>query len=223
MSQNACCKVGRTVRAHDLGPPTDRDEDLDGYLAARWTGGDDHETTGLRPLTEWFNRHLLRTVYYRHDRAVYDARINAEYETLSGAAGDPAERAELLADLETDGIDGEALTDDFVSRSTLARHLGDCLGAEKARPAPDPDSNWETDRIRISREQFRENLSKPLRSLAKKGRLAGASDAEIDTPIVLSCPHCPTRVRFERALEQGYVCADHLGDGERADGTTASR
>lgn len=217
MDRDACCKVGRVVREHDLGPPSDRAADLDEYLAARWRGVDGYEESGLRPLAAWFNRHLLRAAYYRHGRAVYDTKINAEYETLSGAAGDRAERAELLADLETDGIDGEALADDFVSRSTLARHLGGCLGVEKGRSAPDPDSDWETDRIRISREQFRENLHKPLRSLAGKGRLAGADEADLDTPIVLSCPHCPTRVRFERALEQGYVCPDHLGDGA-ADG-----
>ena len=214
MGEDACCKVGRAVQQYDLGSPTERSEDMDKYLAARWRGLDGHEEVGLRPLTEWFNKQILRETYYRHGRKVYDTKINAEYQTLVDSEGDRAERAELLVDLESDGIEGEEIVKDFVSKSSLGRHLKNCRGVEKEQTAPDPESNWELERIGISRDKFRENLTKPLRSLENKGRLVGAEEAELTTSIVLSCPHCPTRIRFERAIEQGYICEDHLGRTE---------
>lgn len=211
MSDATCCKAGRVTAQHALEPPSDRADTIDEYLVARWKGTDAHERTGLRRLAEWLNKRILRAVYYRHGRTVYDVKIDAEYEVLADPDAGHAERAELLVDLETDGIDGDAVVDDFVSKSTLARHLKRCVGAEKTRTPPDPGSEWELDRIRISRDQLEKNVSKPLRSLETKGRLPGADDAELAASIVLSCPHCPTRARFREAIDQGYICEEHLG------------
>lgn len=201
-----CCKVGQVVEKYELAVDNDT-ADVHEYLVARWTGTDGYTQTGVRTLADWFNEKLLRTVYFRHGRAVTDIRITSEYEVLSD--GDEIERAEVVDDLATDGIDGEAVADDFVSRSTMRRHLVNCRDAQK-ESADESTSEWERDRIAYSTEQFRDNIGEAVQSLANKGDLPGGDGADIDVAVFLSCPECSREVRLQTALDRQYICQEHL-------------
>jgi hypothetical protein len=215
MSADHCCKVGGLIDKYDLTPPALVAGDIDNFLEVRWKGLGQHEPVGFRQLAEWFNKLVLRTAYERHDRQVIDTNLNAEYETLTGSDDTSGERVELLGDLEADGIDGEALTNDFVSKSTIARHLKNCLDAGGKETQSTTSGNWYKERIQMSRDQFQTYLQKPLNHLDKTGRLPGASQATLTTPIVLTCPHCPTRAHLSDALDRGYICDDHFGRAEQ--------
>jgi len=204
-----CCKVGAVVERYDLTVAPSSADSVDDYLAARWTGEGSFGAVGYRQLAEWLNKRLLRKVYVEHDRHPTETRIDAEYATLTG--DDEFRRAELVDDLDRDGIDGEAIRDAFVSRSTMARHLGGCLGVEKGRPDAGPDSTWELDRLEYGRRQFGESVEAAVSSLAAKGRLPGGRAAEIELPVMLACPTCATRVPLATALRRGYICREHLG------------
>lgn len=188
--------------------------DIDEYLVARWRGTGDYNETGLRPLTDWFNRNLLKATYADHDRTATAARVESEYDALTG--DDEIRRGEVVDALSADGIDGRAVLSDFVSTSTLYRHFRDCLDEEKSSDAgkPDPDSDWERDKVAYVRRTIRQNAEEAVRSLDNKSRIPNASDADIEVPVLLSCPDCSTKVRFEVALDRGYVCRDHLGGGD---------
>ena len=218
---SACCKVGRVIDEYSLGANV-VGGNLNEYLVSRWRGTGEYVETGHRPLTDWFNESLLKAVYLQHDRIPTEARIESEYEVLSGDKED--KRTELLEDLRTDGIDGERLVEDFISPSTLYRHLQNCLDETKQSPAdtPDKDSDWERQKVSYAREVSRENAEEALRSLTNKERIRNGIDADLDVRVVLSCPDCATRVRFETALDRGYVCREHLGDPveERTTGET---
>ncbi|MFB6205347.1 MAG: rod-determining factor RdfA [Haloglomus sp.] len=207
-----CCKVGRVARERGLAVSADLD--FHEYLAARWIGRGEYPSAGVRKLAVWFNQRLLRQVYTEAGRNVTDIRISSEYEALSG--DDDLQRAEVLDDLATDGIDGERLVDDFVSRSTMRRHLKNCLDVEKdAKSSESGDSDWEVEQIRYGRTQLEENVREAIRSLDNKGLVPGGSEAELDIPVLLSCPDCSTQVRLQTALDRGFICEDHLGP-ERA-------
>lgn len=204
---DACCKLGVAVDTYDLPVPADA-EAVDDYLASRWTGADGREAVGYRALTDWFNERLLRTVYLSHDRSATEPRIESEYEALAG--DDDFRRSAVIDDLERDGIDGEALADALVSRSTMSRHLTDCLGVEK-EPGPSRSGEWELEKIEHGRRVFGESVESAVSSLANADRLPGGADAEVELPVMLSCPSCATRVSLQAALSRGYVCSDHLG------------
>lgn len=200
----ACCKVGTVIERYDLQHGFEGTE-LDAYLLARWLGEDDYAATGLRPLTDWFNRKLLKTVYNEHGRNALDTRVQSDYEALSGEDSKIA----VVDDLAVDGIDGEQLQSDFVSSTTLYRHFTDCLGVTKAKETSGPDSDWEREKIDYARETVQTNVEDSLRSLENKGRLPRGSEATIKTEIVLGCPDCTTQVSVERAIDRGYICEDH--------------
>ncbi|WP_424005217.1 rod-determining factor RdfA (plasmid) [Haloarcula salina] len=209
--------MGRLISVYDLTSPAQYSGSLDDYLVAKWKGKGHHSAVGYRKLTEWFNKHCLQSVYRRHGRSDTKARLDAEYEALRGEDVKPHERQEVLADLESDGIDGERLADDFVSKSTLSRHIRQCLEESKGTQTADTDSSWELDQFEYAGQQYHDRLAEALSSLDSKDRITGATAADLSVRVTLACPECPTRVTLETAIDQGYVCADHLGtprDGE---------
>lgn len=201
---DACCKVGEAIETYDLQHGVEG-VGLESYLLARWLGEDDYTATGLRPLTDWFNRKLLKTVYNEHGRNALDTRVASDYEALSGGEATIA----ILDDLDADGIDGEQLQSDFVSSTTLYRHFTNCLGVTKDDDSSGSDTDWEREKIDYARDVVVTNVEESLRSLENKGRLSRGSEATIKTEIVLGCPDCATQVSVGRAIERGYICADH--------------
>lgn len=214
-----CCKVGVVTEKRNL--TVTAGNDIHEYLVARWVGKEDYPEMGVRKLADWFNRKLLRAEYTRHDRTVTDVRITSEYKALKG--DDDVKQGEVIDDLKSDGIDGKLLIDDFVSRSTMRRHLTNCLGASKTSDNGDSESNWEVDQINHSQRHFERKIDEAVTSLANKGRLPGGTEANIETPIFLSCPKCATKVRLTTALERQFICEDHLDSSTLTDSETVVR
>lgn len=207
-----CCKVSKATDRYKLTVAGDVAETVDDYLAARWIGDGDFSAVGYRQLATWFNKRLLRKVYAEHDRTATETRIDAEYEALTGE--DDLRKQELVDGLRRDGIDVESLLSAFVSRSTMARHLKDCLAVQKGRQSASPDSTWELDRIDYGRQVFRDSVEAAVLSLSNKGELPGGAAAVVELPVMLSCPECATRVSLATALQRGFICEDHLAGPE---------
>lgn len=220
MARNRC-KVDDAVEEYDLRAPGTGSGSIDDYLVARWTGTNGRGAVGYRTLAEWFNRHLLGRVYDEHGRSTIGARVESEYEAITG--DDDIVRGEVVGDLESDGIDAESLVDDMVSPRTMHRHLTGCLGAEKE--TPEARTDWERTSVEKARGLLEEKVAKASSSLASKGELRGADGAGIEVRIYLSCPECATRIPFEAARHQGYVCEEHsVGPSEAtaaADGSAS--
>ncbi|MFB6120811.1 MAG: rod-determining factor RdfA [Halobacteriaceae archaeon] len=203
-----CCKIGRATRRHELQPPGDAHDAMDEYLVARWRGDGDYDATGIRPLVAWFNKQLLRGTYIEHGRRVTTTRIESEYDALTG--DDEVAAREVMDDLAHDGIDGEELQQRFATRSTMARHLKQCLGASKST-GREGERDWEAASIDYTRQNARDHATDTLETLANKGKIPGATEADLSVQFYLTCPECTTRVEVETALRRGYICDTHLG------------
>lgn len=210
MGSDPCCKVGEVIERY----PLERSivgGDIDDYLVARWLGESTYPETSIRGLTDWFNTSLLKAVYSEHGRSATETRIESEYHALD--SDDDIRRGEVLDDLHADGIDGDALVSDFVSASTLYRHVTDCLGARKESGSETPaqDSTWEREKVEYARATAMESVEAAVQSLDNKNRIPNGSTADVEVAVELTCPVCSTRVRFETALERGFVCREHMG------------
>lgn len=202
---DACCKVGRLITEYDLEQPIGEYE-LEEYLIARWVGDGEYAATGLRPLKDWFNQRLIKSVYLEHGRNVLDTHLESEYETLTAETSNP----ELRADLDAADIDSDQLQSDFISTATLYRHFTQCLAVSKSEGDTDEGSlTWESDKIDYTKGIIETNVRESLRSLENKGRLPRGSQAEIKTEIVVGCPDCTTQIGITRAIDRGYICSDH--------------
>lgn len=205
MSRPGGCKVDVVADAYDLQPAGDRYPSLDAYLLSRWLGEDGREPLGYRRLADEFNRRLLKRVYDTHGREVLAARVESDYETLTG--GDDLQRAELVDHLDDDGIDADRLRRDMVSWGTMATHLKDCLGGEK--PSREATTPWERRSIDIATTHARTKVEEAISSLASKGELPTGAAEEVSLQVHLGCARCHTRVPLAIALDRGYVCEDH--------------
>lgn len=204
------CKVDTLIEEYALDEVEARFESTDERLLARWTGADGGSAAGYRPLTEWFNRRLLRALYERHGRETLGVRVEADYDVLTGE--DDLMREELVDDLATDGIDAAAYLDDTISWSTMRRHLTDCLDGEKEIERS--DSGWERETVRIAREHAAGKVREAVSSLASRGDLPGGEEANVDVDVSVSCPVCQVRVPLSDAIARGYICSDHLPAGD---------
>jgi hypothetical protein len=200
------CKVETLTEKYTLDEVEARYESTDQRLLARWTGDDGGSAVGYRPLTEWFNRRLLRSLYEQHGRETLGVRVESDHDVLTG--DDELLREELIDDLAADGIDAAAYLDDTISWSTMRRHLNDCLGGEKQIERS--ESGWERETVRIAREHAAGKVREAVSSLASRGDLSGGDQANVDVEVNVSCPVCQVRVPLSDAIARGYICPDHL-------------
>ena len=204
MGSEYSCKLDRVVAEFDLQGADPRHGSIDEGLLHRWRGEGGHEGMGYRSLTRWFNRRLLREASRAAGRDVLSARLEFEYDALTGE--DDLDRAEVAERLAAEGVDVDAVRDAFVSWGTMRTHLTDCLGGEKSTSAGGP---WERQSIAVARSVAAEKVETALSSLGTKGDLAGVDRVAVDVTIELQCTDCPTRAPLSIALERGYVCEDH--------------
>lgn len=204
-----CCKVGETADKYDLKHSV-AGGDLNDYLLARWKGKNEYPETGLRPLADWFNQKIMKTVYSEYDRGALETRLESDYNALT--SDHEEHQIDILQDLDADGIDGEELRGDFISSTTLYRHFKNCLNEEKSKQETDKKAAAENamDRVNYSRNSVKNHVQKSLTTLEERGIIPHATEADITIPVILSCPVCTTQVQLEHAVDQGYVCEDHM-------------
>ena len=210
-SMDHCCKVGKAIDKYGLEHSV-VGGDLNQYMLARWMGKNEYPETGLRPLADWLNQKILKTVYTDHDRNTLDSRIESDFEALT--SDEDEKRFAIVDDLESDGINGEQLLDDFISSTTLYRHFTKCLDEEKTRNVSGDEDAAEgaMERIQYSRNNVKGHIHENLKTLENRGKIPHASDAEISIPVLLGCPVCSAQVQLERALERGYICEEHMSE-----------
>lgn len=203
--EEVCCKVGRTSAKHGLDDA--EQSSINDRLETLWLGSTGASGRSVRDLTDYYNKTVLKETYIQQSREFLSDHLDSDYEALTG--DDDAKRAEVVDSLDADGIDAQALLDEFVSAPTLYRHLTDCLDLEKGRAE---SGNWEDNSLSVTYETTRRYVSNILESWDRKGVLPHASHAETTLRIYLECPVCDTQTTIERARRRGYVCADHMGE-----------
>lgn len=204
------CKIDVLAERYDLTAPTADDASLDDYLLARWTGEGGRSPDGYGTLAEWFNRRLLRNRYEANGRETLGVRVDSEFEALTG--DDEVRRAELADDLARDGIDADNLRKEFVSRSTMRRHLNDCLGGEKVIERG--DSDWERTSIEMALDQAERRITDALESLASKGEFPDVERVEVSVDAAVSCVGDPYQIPLDEALSEGLECEDSATSSE---------
>lgn len=206
MSENEhCCKLSRTAEKYDVAPGAG-DETLDDQLAKRWTGEGKYPEMSLRTLVDWFHKHVLRTRYTDLGRSTLEPHLESDYQALQ-SPGDDTHHA-VRSDLKSDGIDAEALVEDFVSASTLYRHLTGCLGVEKAEEPSGTAPDRETlNYVENTAEMYVSDL---LSAWEHSGETPRATDADIVVRVYLECPECAKQTNIRTVKQRGYICKKHM-------------
>lgn len=192
------CKVGRAA-AHDLGP------EINDRLRRQWVG-EDGEARSLRELERYFNRALLERRLSEADVEVLDGEVENFYRLLSGDASKGME-TQVRRQLERNGLDVDALLDDFVSHQTIYRHLTNCLGVNRERSRTEAEQ-VEKERRRVSRLQNKAEVVSDdvLTRLRQRGALSlGTFDVIVNFRV--ACEDCGMHREIVDVLEdRGCDC-----------------
>jgi hypothetical protein len=147
-------KVARLIEEYDLGAIGDE-------LERAWTADGDRRRS-LRDLADRFNRELLERVLRDAGVSSLDGEVENTYRLLTAESVSGADRTRIQRHLEREGIDVDALLEEFVSYQSIRTYLRKHRGVEHARE--------ETDRV--------ESADRTIQQL--RNRLAAVAEQRID-------------------------------------------
>lgn len=189
------CKVGRLIAEYDLTDAGDR-------LESFWTG-EREERMSLRELATYFNTRLLDSVLERHGVRPLDGEVENLYELLTDADRSPGVRAEAESRLERDGIDVDALRDDFVSHQAVHTYLTEYRNVDHGSGQEETSSVATTaETIRRLQGRTAAVTRNGVTDLANAGHVT-VGDFEVLTNVRLFCNDCQTQYELAEFLDRG--------------------
>jgi hypothetical protein len=174
---------------------------LNETLRDRWIGVDDDQQS-VRELEAYFNKRLLAQRLTDADIETLDGEIENFYQLLSGETSSGM-RTQVRRRLERNGVDVDALVDDFVSHQTIYRHLTNCLDAdvdESLTAAERIDREHE----RIGRLQNKSEVvaEEALDRLCRNDAITlGTADVLVNFRV--TCEDCGTHQELTELIQQG--------------------
>ena len=191
-------KVARLIDEKGLEP-------LGAELEQLWTAEEDRRS--LRDLASYFNRQLLRQALEEADVRPLDGEIENTYRLLTEEdAG--ADRTRIRRRLERDGVDIDAVEDDFVTYQAIRTYLKKHRGAEYTPDETDPIER-EISNIQQLRGRVDSVTEGKLSQLRETDRLdLGEFRTLVDVRVV--CEDCNTQFDVIELLERGHCdCSDN--------------
>lgn len=122
-------KVTRLLEEHDL-------QDLGAELEQLWTAEEDRRS--LRELAKYFNKQLLEQELEKANVQTLDGEVNTIYRLLTDEEVSSADRTRIQRRLKRDGVDVDALQDNFVTYQAIRTYLKDYRNAEYTPNETDP-------------------------------------------------------------------------------------
>jgi hypothetical protein len=122
-------KVARLLDEYDL-------PGLGAELEQLWTAEEDRKS--LRELARHFNRQLLEEALDEANVQYLDGELGNNYRLLTDDEVSSAESTRVNRRLERDGVDVDALENDFVTYQAIRNYLKDYRGAEYTPTETDP-------------------------------------------------------------------------------------
>jgi hypothetical protein len=200
-SVECSCKVDRTADKYGL-------EGIHQKLEQRWVRPDDPDS--LRELATEFNELVLRSAMLAAGTNPIDGETTNLYRLLTGESVSRSDRIRAVNRLEREGVDIEAVEDDFVSHQTIYRHLRQCLQAERESATERSDMSHQIemsdDRIQSLRNRTAAVAEDTVERLRDKGAL-DVDDFSVYVGVTFTCMECGSTYEASDLLEnRGCAC-----------------
>lgn len=185
-------KVGRVIAEYGLSGTAE-------WLEAAWTG-DGRDRRSLRDLADEFNRRVLEAAMRDAEMDPLPAEVESAYTTLTDDEVSSGDRVELRNRLAWEGVDLDAVENDFVTHQAVHTFLRTYRGVERGTPDADPKKVQET--IGKLRGRTKAVATNAVERLVDRGELdLGSFDVLVNVRVV--CNDCGTQYRVEELVETG--------------------
>ena len=198
VSSSRQSKISRLIDKYDLA-------ELGLELEQLWTAEEDRKS--LRKLASYFNRQLLEQALKEADVSHLDGDVENIYRLLTDDDVSSAELTRTQRRLERDGVDTDALEDDFATYQAIQSYLKDYRGAEYTPAETDPLKREATN-VQKLRGRMVSVTEGNLEQLSNSDELTlGEFRTLADIRVV--CEDCNTQFDVLELLDRGGCnCAD---------------
>lgn len=187
-------KVGRVLHSYNL-------EDLAQDIGTMWTG-EAESRYSLRDLADLINRELLRTAMEDAGLDPLDGEVENTYRLLTSDDVDAGTSTQKQRELEREGIDVQALRDDFVTHQAVHTYLKDGLGVTQRQPTP--SEQREKDKAAINRLRSKtEAVTTNTISRLNEADVIEIGEFDTFVNIDVFCHECSTQLSVSDLLEKG--------------------
>lgn len=184
-------KVARLLDKYDL-------KGLGTEMEARWTA--DEDRMSLRSLADYFNQEVLRSCFEDAGIDTLDGELENIYRLLSDDVS-AAERTRVRRRLQRDGLDVNAIEDDFVTYQAIRTYLKEYRDAKYVRDDRDPIER-EVENVKRLRGRIDTVTSGKLEQLRERGDLSlGSFQTVVDVKVV--CEDCHSQYDALNLLKRG--------------------
>jgi len=185
-------KVARLIEGHDL-------DGLGAKMEAKWTAEEDRMS--LRSLAAYFNKQVLRARIEAAGFDTLDGELENIYRLLTNDDVSAAERTRVRRSLQRDGLDVDAVEDDFVTYQAIRTYLTEYRDAEYVRDDPDLIER-EVENVERLRGRVDTVTSGKLEQLRQRGDLSlGSFRTVVDVKVV--CEDCYSQYNVLDLLKRG--------------------
>ncbi|MFQ3293105.1 MAG: hypothetical protein ACI8VE_000161 [Natrialbaceae archaeon] len=198
-------KVARLIDEYDL-------DGLGAELEHRWTAEGD-ERMSLRALATHFNQQLLEVRMTGAGIQSLSGEVENTYRLLTDDEVSGADRTRTVRRLEGEGIDTDALRDDFVTYQAIRSYLKGNRDAEYVKPNKDRIES-ELANVQRLRGRVMTVTEGNLEQLRQNGEIT-LGEFGLLVGIAVLCETCGQRYEVEELLEQGGCdCEESYQSGE---------
>jgi hypothetical protein len=185
-------KVARLIETYGL-------HEMGAEMERRWTAEEDRWS--LRGLAAEFNRSVLETALEEAGEQVLDGEVENLYRLLTDDDVGRADRTRARRRLEREGIDVDALVDDFVTYQAVRTYLKSYRDASYTPDETDPLER-EVRNVQRLRGRIDSVTEGKLEGLRDRGELTlGEFRILVDVRVV--CEDCNTQADVVELLEAG--------------------
>jgi hypothetical protein len=185
-------KVARLLEEYDL-------EGLGAELERLWTTEEGRRS--LRDLADYFNRQLLQQTLEAETVQPLDGEVENIYRLLTDDEVSSADRTRIRRRLEREGVDVEALQDDFVTYQAIRTYLREYRDAEYT-PAETVPLERQATNVQQLRGRMVAVTEGHLEQLRDSGELTlGEFRTLADIQVI--CEDCNTQFDVLELLERG--------------------
>ncbi len=184
-------KVATLIKRYDLG-------EVGIELERRWTGVEG-ERDGLRTLADAFNRRLLEAAMAEAGMEPMEGEAANLYRLLTGDAATSGTRTETEQRLRREGINVEALREEFVSYQAVRTYLTEVRGASY-EPA---GGGTATARESVEKLVGRTTAVVRRRLEQLRGEELTLGSFRVRTAVTVYCEDCRTQYRAGELLRRG--------------------
>jgi len=190
-------KVARLIDEYDL-------QGVGAELEQLWTAEEDRKS--LRALASYFNRRLLKRALEEADFQYLDGEIENTYRLLTDDEVSSAESTRVQRRLERNGVDVDALENDFVTYQAIRSYLKAHRGA-KYTPAETDPLERETTNVQKLRGRMVSVTEGKLEQLRNSDELTlGEFRTLADIRVI--CEDCNSQFNVLDLLERGGCSCD---------------